>query len=515
MSPRIKIAIFGVSFLAVGLLLYVFVRFKYIEKDIIESYIITTNRVIEEYKAYEKKVKGRDDAISARDLSAYLKIMHKKHGNIALMALTDDNLAVRLSSKNSRYITSSYLFESILKDYTRENLNDTGKKTYAVRYYSDAGGGEGNQNKYYLFLRQIGPYRLLVAYPYAMSDRILVRTVLELALLVVISFIVSLIAYLSINGKRSRGKTTAGPIIIDLGVSSGLTADDAAGAARHTSRVASESLVEFVHGQFITIHDLCNTQSISLYIAHGTGKLIKTMELMGNVFMKIDSLSFDTVDLDNDVGEALREGSTIILEDGRKLLLPMIYNGSFLGAVILIGKELFQGTVIQTVKEKTAGILKNLNDLLALNDVMIDSGSGLHSKTYFHFKYDESLKSWKNHGKHFSLIFIELFNKNVQIDDDDKNRIMKVIAPAIMDCVKNGCSMCRYDDCIALVLLEMNMRMAQGLATTIKSMLARYRIKEGTTSIGLNPAINIASTDSAIGEMDILARVKEGLTGCS
>ncbi len=516
MGLKVKTAIFGAAFLALCLFAYFSIRFTYTERDIIASYRKTTERVVAEYKAYEKKAKRGDADLSPRDLSGFLKLMHAAHGDIALLAITDDTLSVRVSSKNSRFIRSSYLFEALLRDFTRESLNITRERPYSVRYYPDDGGENAAQRKYYLFLVQIGNYNLLAVYPYRMSDTILIRTVLELSLLVVVSVMLSLVLYISLNSGRLRSAPAPGPITIDLGASQGSIADAQGGAARHTSRVASESLVEFVHGQFKKIHDLCDSRSISLYISHASGKLIKTMELTGAVFMRIDSLSFDTIDPDDDVGGALREGATMLLEDGSRLLLPLMYNGSFLGVVMITGKEPFQGPVIQMIREETAGIVKNLNDFLALNDVMIDSSSGLHSKTYFHFKYDECLASWKSHGTHFSIMFVELFDKNVQIDEGDKNRVIKLIAPALLDCVKNKGPLCRYDDYIALILSDVNMKMAKGMGHAISAMLARYRVRDRHDSIiTLQPSVDIASTDSTAADMDPLGHVRERLARLS
>lgn len=46
MSGRIKIIAVGAVFLIVSLFLYFTIRFKYVERDLIASLVVTTNRIV-------------------------------------------------------------------------------------------------------------------------------------------------------------------------------------------------------------------------------------------------------------------------------------------------------------------------------------------------------------------------------------------------------------------------------------------------------------------------------------
>ncbi len=493
--------------MSISYFLYFTLRYQYIERDIVESLISTTNRVIEEYHIFEKQTLIKVELLNNEDLSDYLKLMHKKYADIALLAITDENLSVRLSSKNDRFIKSATLFESILKDFTRENFQINKNNPYTIRYYDEKTGMKViEQYKFYIFLGKIGRYRLLIVYPFKLSGKILMRTILEVVLIAVVILILTALVYIVMTRKRDGDSISQESMIIDLGILTGSVSNEGAGFYSDTSNVVSDTLSRYVHEQFSRINQACDTESVSLYTFHQTGKLVKTMELKGQVFLKIDSVSFDTIEIDNEVGRELQTGATLLFDDGKKMLLPLIYHGKFLGVINLECRTILRGEEIHLIKEGMAAILKNINDFLAINDVMTDIGTGLHSKIFFHLKYNEYLKSWRRKGGHFSIIFIEMFNEYVQIDDYAKNNVLKLIVPSIAVILNDEGFICRYDDRIALVLGSVNERKAASMAREIKSAMSNFRIKiNEDTIIKIKPNITVTATDSATKETDIIA----------
>jgi GGDEF domain-containing protein len=501
MSIKGKAITVGAVLLAVCMFLYFTVRFKYVERDYITTLIGTTNSILREYHSTRMRPPhGRK--LSADDLSDFLKSAHKKHANVALLAVTDSSLSIRLSSKNDRYIRSASLFEAILKDFTQEKFNISRNKPYTVRYYDDRSGGKVEQLKFYIFINRIEGYRLLVAYPHAFDRKMLARTGLELALLTVFIVLISTALYVAMSKKTVRDDLPRS-YILDLNPGERPAVRGERTVSRETSNVASDALSGYIHSLFKKINTTYNTDALSLYIFHSSGRLVKTMEYKGRIFLKIDSASFDTIDIDNEAGRELRSGATLVLDDGRKMVIPLKYRDSFLGTVSIHRRTGFEGSEVRDIKSSIKGILKNIHDYITVNDVMTDTDTGLHSKIYFNLKYMECMKSWNYKGKDFSVIVLMLFNKIEQIGMNEKNNIIKLVLPAISDIIKNEGFICRYDEYLAILLNESNARRAKRVAREIRNSLMKYRIRINPESVvQIAPSIGISSTDTAAAGRD-------------
>ncbi|MBN2159307.1 MAG: diguanylate cyclase [Spirochaetes bacterium] len=503
MSTKFKVIAAGSLLLIMSLFLYFTVRFKYIERDYIARLVATTNRIVKDYRKFEKRFTARKQTPSRDDMSSYLKYVHGKYRDIALLAITDDALSLRLSSKNDRFIRSASLFETILKDFTQDRFTVSKTSPFIIRYYDEKTGRGVEQLKFYIFINAIDGLRLLIVYPYTFGETMLARILLELLLVLLVVVIVTAAIYIVSSRKPAEGGAR-GARTIDL-ERAGLSASRGGLAAgRDAPNVVYDSLAGYIHEVFRKIKELYETESVSLYMFHSSGKLIKTMELKGIAFMRIDSVSFDVIDVDNAAGMELRNGATMMLDDGKKIILPLRYGNSFLGSVNIARRDGFSGTEVSDIKSALAGILKNIHDYILVNDMMSDPETGLHSKMYFNLRYNEALKSWAG-GKDFSILVIDLFSKIEQIHDNEKNKILKLIAPSILEVVKSEGSICKYDSLLAIILYDIKSKKAVAMARSIRESLARYRIKVNAAAIvQLAPRVGVSSSEGAERGQDLL-----------
>ncbi len=497
MSVKARVILAGAAILAISLFLYFTVRFGFVEKDRIGSLVISTNDIVRDYHEMEKRMAAENRVPSPDDLSAFLKLTHRKYPQVALMALTDNALALRLSSKNDSSIRSPELFEAVLKDFTQDAFNITRTNPYAVRYYEDRSGGAPEQLKFYIFISKTGPYRLLVVYPHAVAAPVMTRTALEVALLAVFIVIITAAAYIALTRKREPGTRGSGRTI-DLDLAGGPAARGGGPPAAETANVVSDGLGGCIHDLFAALHGSYGTDAIAFHVFHGSGRLVKTMELIGTTFLRIDSVSFDTIDVANEAGRELRDGATMVLEEGRKIIIPLVYHNTFLGAVSLDRRGGLQGGEISEIRSAIAGVLKNIHDHIIVNDVMTDAETGLNSKLYYRLKYSECLREWKGKGRDFSLLFIGLFRDAAHIGDGEKGGIMKLLAPVIAASLGNDGYICRHDDLLAVIMPDADSRKARGLERRLMGILPKYRIRTGgETVVQIEPRIGISSTDAA------------------
>nr|HPN13774.1 hypothetical protein [Spirochaetota bacterium] len=441
----------------------------------------------------------------------FLKQIHREYRDIALLAITDSGLTLRLSSKNDRFIRTAGLFETILKDFTQDKFSISTSSPFITRYYEEKYDGVTDQLKFYIFIGKIGVNRLLVVYPYSFGDTILVRTMLEVLLVVLIVIILTAVITI-VSGRGAAAVDSDDRHTIDLGLTGGQAAREDGAVSRESSNIVSDTISSYIQEQFGRIHAAFGTDSVALYLYHPTGKLVKTMELRGGTFFRISSISFDTIDLDNEAGREMQSGSTMVLEGGEKVVVPLIYNNAFLGAVIIVRRQGLRGSDVNEIKAGMSGILKSIHDFIMFNDVMTDAGTGLHSKIYFSLKYNEYLRQWKHREKNFSLMFIRLFDQGGGISEAERSALIRLMAPSISSIVKNDGFICRYDEYLAVILPDLDAGKTSSLAGEIRSALLKYRVKVGPDAfIRIEPALGMSSTDTAGTDDDMIASALQAI----
>lgn len=363
MHTKAKVIVIGILLFVVSIFLYFTVRFKYIEQDYIANLIAITNDIVREYYDTEKITAEKKRQITANDLSDYLKYIHRKFKDIALIAITDQSLSVRLSSKNDSFIRSADLFEEILKDFTQDRFNISKNKPYVIRYYDEKTGMGVIQHKFYIFLSKIGQYRLLTVYPYHFGKKILIRTSLELSLIALMFIIITASVYIAL-AKRSAPSVEPGHEAVEPEPEVGPPQEEGGAVSVETPQSVPGSLSGPIYKLFSAMHRSVAADSISLYICRSSGMLVKSMELKGGTFFKDDSISSDAIDINNEAGIELRKSSTLVLNDGRKIMLPLIYNNIFLGTVNIISQSPITGNEIRRIGSEIRDILKHVYDFI-------------------------------------------------------------------------------------------------------------------------------------------------------
>jgi hypothetical protein len=218
-----------------------------------------------------------------------------------------------------------------LRDFTQNRFNISIHKPYIVRYYKEKTGTGSAETKFYVFLNQIGDYRLLTVYPYHLGTRIIIRTMLELVLILILSIIFTVIvSMISARSQVKRGET------------------------------APADLVRAVRDYFADIRREHEVARVSLYMYTGGAGLQKAMELKGRRFTVVSPSNSDIIDADNEVGVELRHSSILVLDKGRRLLFPLIYDDVFLGALIISARSPIGGNEIDDIRSGVSGIAKSI-----------------------------------------------------------------------------------------------------------------------------------------------------------
>ena len=363
MSIKIRLIVSGVLFLIISTFIYFTVRFKYIEQDYIHNLITVTNDIIRSYQTLNERITRAKKRVAPSDLSDFIKAVHGTYKDIALLAVTDRSLSVRLSSKNDRFIRSADLFEAILKDFTQERFNISVNNPYAIRYYDENTGNGITRHKFYVFLSKIGQYRLLIVYPYHFEKKILVRTSLELSLIVFFTIIFVAMAYI-LSRKRSISVETPAHDTGDMVPAGSLVSAPIIGSPP----VISAPLSGRINDLFTGFHRSYTIEGAFLYIYCSPGRLVKVLEMTGDTLCGTDLESGDAIPIDTEAGSELQQSSAMVLDDGKKIILPLVHNDVFLGTVHVVRQSPITGKEMQDMRAGINAVIRDVYEYVMLKE---------------------------------------------------------------------------------------------------------------------------------------------------
>ena len=85
------------------------------------------------------------------------------------------------------------------------------------------------------------------------------------------------------------------------------------------------------------------------YIMNPGNYLIKHFELKGSSFIKFDSNSIDSLEINGEIENELKNSSILITEAGSAITLPLIDKSALIGTIKMRREQKFNGIEINTI----------------------------------------------------------------------------------------------------------------------------------------------------------------------
>ncbi len=514
MSSKFKIIVSGIFFAVLTILVYLLFRIDLIEKDFVRSTTEISKTAASSYKNFTKV----NEKPNAGELSNFLNTIYKIHPNIAVVAITDMNYSIKVSGKNDNLIQSRELYNSIVEDISGKKFSDQAGRGFISRYYEVKKGTYGEEQKFYIFNSIVNNGRLIIMFPYTARTKILIKISLEILLIILFYVIITAAIYLI-----SRKKTGEEMIIENINIEEGTVSTridlDSEGntielqdkrITKEMSGLASDNISSYIFDVFTGLRGTYGAEDISLYLKNSDRKASKCFEYKGKSFIKIDSATFDTIDLDSNIGNELKKSAVIFLNGNRKVVIPIMRDESLIGIISLIRELPFTGEEIRGIRNDLSDITSQLSDYLVVNRVMVDALTGLYSKAYYQMKYNELMNTAVETRK-FSVMFLSLFSSDIHIGQNERVSIIKILAPVIAEKIGKSHYLCIYDEFLGIILPDISHDEALQYALDIKKIMSKYRIKiDRNLTLQVSPKTGTASTDSAVKE-DITGRALKNM----
>jgi len=506
-----KTKIFLPSILLTLTVIYLYFNFKIgdLEKKTFQNLQRTTQRINQLYTDLKN--------ITPSNLLSYLEAVKKDYPNVSLVAIADKNFVLKSVTKNNKKELEESTYQNLLKDLTQgkfkpEYLIKNNNKIF-TRYYPP---NQENKKKYYITAKKTkNDDLILVVYPYQANKKLLLKTSLEIFLIVLVAIIIVTFIYLKIFKlpfltkitEKDQSKLRNENKSRQLNLSKKTITEEKSIISHKTSSIATESLNDYVFSLFKKIHSNYKPDLISLYLRNNPQKLTKSYELKGKSFIKIESDNFASLNIHPDLEK------TILANQDTQLKLPINFNKALIGVIEIISKTSFDTDQIKAIKAELESTAKYINNFLVIDDVFIDKESGLYSQIYFELKYNEQLRLAQKDGRLFSLIFMSLFPKTDQeILPTEKNTIIKLISPTIAEILKEDDYLCLYEDHLAIILPNVKDDENLAIANSLKESLSKYKIKikEGKT-FQLKPVFGLSSSSLIEDKSQILSTASQNL----
>lgn len=334
MSIKTKVAVAGIITTIVLLFTYVSFRSGSIEGEYVKTLAAQTDRIAVAFTGFEK-----EKPAAGRNLNRFLAEINRDNADMALLAVADTSGRVLAGGKNDRYIRDRALFDEITAAFGRGEFAPRKNTDYVVRYF--------DQTKFYIYVKDTSAGRLLIAFPYKLRGKLMVKLLLEIALIVILAVVFTTALYLYLD-RRKR------PIPMQIDPSTEHTAE-----LSSETGPKSEDRPEAPSGAAGALEEVSRKyagSNISLYIVDETmHALEKHLEFADGTHVPMDG-NADTIDTTDEIGDELARGSTLVLNHGRKLIIPVMYRGDLIGAVTVSRAGAFTGPEISDLKKLSAEI---------------------------------------------------------------------------------------------------------------------------------------------------------------
>lgn len=357
--------------------IYIPLRSGFLEQQFVRSVSSSADKIVISISSFEK-----DKNLPEKDLSKFYTSIKDKHP-IALVAIADKKNKILKAGKNDLYIKSNKSFDSIIDSFIRDEFKLNKKNDFIIRYY--------DQDRFYIFVKQLTSGKMLLVYPFKLGIINIIQFILEITLVVLISIIIMTIIFIYKN-KRLKDTDTIELMPIkrdfqkepEINVINGKDQksvwqnifnkeDRIKIMETEKEKVNLDLLSSVVFELFTYISSTYYSDSISLFVVdENASKLDKVFELKGKAFIKIDDPEFNSISMNHEIIDELKNSSIILLEKGRKVNIPVLYRNALLGIITITKEKEFKGPEINNIKEQLKKIIKPLSEYILLNDMMLN-----------------------------------------------------------------------------------------------------------------------------------------------
>jgi len=473
---------FTVGFItaAVFLGIYVFFRKDFIEKNYIAKITKSSasiENLIGNYLAGSAKT-----PIQPYQIRSLLSSIIKAYPDTALAAISggDD----KIKEVNRTAYVNDQVFSDFQSDYSSGVIAPPNNQTPVSKVYSYEQGGKQATLCIYVFVKNIGQYKFVIAYPFVLDIRLLVRVGIEIFLIIILAVIISSFVYILLNKKRSdpdndfyqeRRQSPSQ----DLYENTGNACSDnvAPGAPPPTGSNGNEISA--------IIADIAGKSGASSVFLYGRN----SNNVMASIYGEDNiGIARGGKVLDESIVKELSQASAFLTNKSATLILPLKNNGKLAAAIELKKDRPFNRAEIKQLK----ALSQRLIEKIPVQEIP----DGIDS---YEEAFKELVEKYRSSGNDFSIVFISCFNEMGELSHTQKELAMQFILPEIKKYTGRSDKIFEYKEYIALLMENAGSSIAKLTTQRIDEILSKLRFKvDERYSRLVKPVFTVVSTDNGI-----------------
>lgn len=471
MKSNVKTIVLTIILTVIASVVYLFIRPRFYEQTYLERIEGKTREIITIIEKTDLKKE-----LNQIDIQKIFENQAKKLVPIEYLAIFD-TLSGKFSSISLD--KESELFYSISHDIQSSKLQPTEKPM--VRFHK--------QKKYYVFLKQIPGGLCAVGYRFEPTRRDIIQLALEILLIIVLSIFIATVFHLY---RYRTGKIPADVHVIKIKKDTSSFIRDLDTKKNELSILATNRLKEYVLNLFNKISSEHAPDSLAIYLMNRESThMSKTFEMKGKSFITIDSPDLDIIKTQTEIGKELQNSSVLVLSNGMRLLIPILYRNTLLGALNITRGVPFKGLEIQDIRKSFGELAQYLSEYIVYHDAVIDSTTGFYTNFYFNFKYEEFRKNLTK-SNHFSVLEIAFTKENCSVEN--AKAIAKAISHKFFQKIDQSAIPSLFDEKLRVLLPLCDKENAIQIAQKILSLLQGTAVHIPKGKVVLAPTIGLAST---------------------
>ncbi|MCU0848071.1 MAG: hypothetical protein MUD12_09315 [Spirochaetes bacterium] len=497
MAKSLSAGLFLLVILTAG---YLFFRVDSIETEFTRGLEKSAKDVVRLYEI------SSGDRSRPMDYETFVDRAVKRNPGLAMVAVADSYLSLKIVKKNDRQIKSGHLYDSILKDFTGDGI-DYRMAQPVKRYYNLSDNPKGEQVGLYLFVKKSGGDKILMAFPYGPGRKLILKIALEALLILILSCLLSAAVYVFLT-RRPGALTTISYNMIETppGLQAEKMKSDPAGpdgAVKEDPDRVLEIMKRVRAGYSL--------DSVSIYLLASPGSMSKRYELSGDSFAKIGAGGLDNLSIET-IGTEMKKSSGVVLDGGRKIIVPLVDGDILFGTMNITRLEPLAFDEISSIRSLLDPELKFLYGLFASDDSLIDGETGLFSRDCLLKKLDGIIKRGLQGESPSSLAVISFFEPGI-FTGSEKKALLGLLQPLFREAAGNA-DLFSLGENVAIIFDGTGRGEAAVMMQKLAKSLSRLRIKlKNERTVRIKTIYAVESVEDRESAEKVLAAAAASLKG--
>ena len=491
MTKKTITLIAGFIIAAVFLGIYVFFRKDFVEKNYIAKITESSTSIgnlTEEYLLSS----GKKD-IPPYEMRSLLASIIDAYPDAAFAAISGSDYKIK--EVNRKSFVSDEVFSDFQNEYSSGTIIPPDEQTPVFKVYNYRHEGKEISSGMYIFVKDIGQYKLAVAYPFVLDIKALTRLALEIFLIIILVVIISSFIYILLGKKdqdqyhrqeRRQPPENARGAYNDNVVSNKLSG--LSNAAHEMSSIITD-IVEKSGASSVFLYSINTAGVMTSIYGEDNGSAVKPGKILNESIVK-----------------ELPSASAFLTDKATTLILPLKNEGK-LAAALELKKEHppFNRTDIRQLKALAQGLIGKIPLQADKPAALFDAGS-------YKEALQELIDKYSSNGNDFSIVLISCFAEMGSLSRTQRDLVLQFILPEIKKYIGRNDKIFEYGEYIALLMEDATSSLAKLTTQKINEILSKLRFKvDDRYSRLVKPVFSIASTDSGMPPERLTAYALEGI----